>query len=76
MLVKEVIKHLSEFDENEDILVFFWTKEFAPQLTAEQWHEALVIATDNWESVLVAGSELINFSIKEVEAIAEAESKK
>lgn len=76
MLVKEVIKHLSEFDENEDILVFFWTKDFAPQLTSEQWHEALVLASQNWDSVIVAGSELINASIQEAELIAEAESKK
>lgn len=76
MLVKEVIEHLSKFDANEDILVFFWTKDFAPQLTDEQWHEALVLASQNWNSVIVAGSELINASIKEAEAIAEAESKK
>jgi len=74
MLVKEVIKHLSTFDAEDDILVFFWTKDFAPQLTPEQWHKALVMASQNWGGVIEAGSQLLNNSIKEAEAIAKAEA--
>lgn len=74
MLVKEVIEHLSKFDAEDDILVFFWTKDFAPQLTNEQWHEVLVMASQNWGGVVQAGSELLNNSIKEAEAIANAEA--